>query len=85
MALEIPKLLQANTTDIHNVVALRDGRLWVAAGHHGAQRCDESCERLIQGEQAEVLGRDIGDGCQRLGEILLVGRDVLRIQRRDLE
>lgn len=50
VALQVPELLQPNTTDIHDVVALRDWRFWVATRDHGTQRCVESCERLIQGE-----------------------------------
>lgn len=62
MGLEIPELFQANVANVDNVVALRNGRLGIYAGHHGAQWGVESCEQLIEGEEAHVLGRDIGKG-----------------------
>ena len=60
MSLEVPELFQANTTDVHNVVTLRDGGLWIAAGDHGAQGRVEISERLIQGKQAGILVGDVG-------------------------
>lgn len=60
MGLEVPKLLQSDVADIHNVVALRDGRLGVISRDVGAQRKDEPRQRLVQSEQAEVLGSDLG-------------------------
>lgn len=50
MPLEIPELLKPNTANVDNVVALRDGRLWVATRDHGTKRSDESCQILVQGE-----------------------------------
>jgi hypothetical protein len=48
--LEVPELLQPNITDIHDVVALRDGCLRMVARYHGAEGRNESGERLVQGE-----------------------------------
>jgi hypothetical protein len=38
MGLQVPELLQANPTDVYDVVALRDWRFWVAASDHRTQR-----------------------------------------------
>jgi hypothetical protein len=100
MALQIPKLLESNALDIHDVVALGDGRLGMVARHHRAQRRHEPRQRLVQGEQADILAvsakrglaneqtylsRDVGHRGPRFGQILLIRRDVLRVQRRDFE
>jgi len=83
--LQIPELLQSNSADVHDVVALRDGGFGVAARDHGAQRRHISGQRLIQGEQPHVLGEHTRDGGLGLGEVLLVCGNVLRVQRRDFE
>ena len=72
MSLEVPKLLQSDTADIDNVIALGDGGLGVVSLDVGAQREDEPRQRLVQGEQAEVLGSDLGRCCLRILQALLV-------------
>jgi hypothetical protein len=47
VSLEVPELLQPDITDIHNVVALRDGCLRVVARYHGAEGRNESRERFV--------------------------------------
>jgi hypothetical protein len=82
---EVPKLLQAHSANVDNVVALRYGRLGVLSVDGGAQRLHESDQGLIQGEQTEVLGRDLGRCGFRRSEMLLIGRDVLRVERCDFK
>lgn len=60
MSLEIPKLLQTDSAYVDDVVALRDGRLGMVSLDVGAKREDVSRQRLVQGEQTEILGCDFG-------------------------
>lgn len=85
VTLQVPKLLQSDPADIHNIVTLRDGGFGVAARNHGAQRRDIARQRFVQGEQADILGQNIRHGRPRFREVFLVCGDVFRVQRRNFE
>jgi hypothetical protein len=85
VVLQVPKLLQSHPTDVDDVVALRYRCLGMFAVYGRTKGHDKACQRLVQGEQAQVLGRDFGRGQSGLGEVLFVGGDVLNIERRDAE
>jgi hypothetical protein len=79
MPFQIPELLQSNPANIHNVVTLRDRSFRVATRHHGAQRRHISSQRLVQRKQPDILSQNVGKRGFRLGEVLLIRGNVLRV------
>jgi len=82
---QVPKLLQSNPTDVHDVVTLRYRCFGVATGHHRTQRCHETGQGFVEREQTDVLRQNIGDHSLGFSQVLLVRRDILGVQRRDFE
>jgi hypothetical protein len=58
MSLQVPELLQTYSANIHDIVTLRNRSFGVATRDHGAQRRHISGQRLVQGEQADILSKN---------------------------
>lgn len=90
VALEIPELPEADARDVDDVGAQRDrGFVVRPVGQVGAQRLGEAREVLVQGEQAEELGRRVavclGVASEGVCCRLLVAGDGLGVEVLDLE
>lgn len=84
VALEVPELLEADAADVDEVGGQGDrGARVLAVGQLGAQGLGEAGEVLVEGEEADQLGRGVHRGRGRGGlgvglvDGLLVGRDGL--------
>lgn len=92
VALEVPELLEADAADINNVGGEGDrGARVLAVGQLGAQGLGEAGQVLVEGEEADQLGRRVHRGRGRRGlgvglvDGFLVGRDGLGVEVADLE
>lgn len=90
MALKIPELLQAHTTNIHNVGRRNNRRLRVRPLQQRTHGHDEAEEVLVQREETQqALGNTggfLGLGGQVVcAQSLIVGGHVLRVEVFDFE
>lgn len=92
VALEVPELLEADAADVDDVGREGDrGAGVLAVRQLGAQRLGEARQVLVEGEEADQLGRRVHRGRRRGGlgvglvDRLLVGGDGLGVEVADLE
>jgi len=84
---QVPKLLQSYSTNIHNIITLRNGRSGVISIHQScAQRHHESCQVFVEGKEAEKFRRGLAVcSCFRVGFFggFLVRRHPFAVQMLD--